>query len=134
LNTIKAFMVGIFFPTLIIPFVLLILKCYGFQNVIYLIFVHFIPIIWGVWNVLYFWVCRRFLPEGEMAGSILTGGSLGLLLALIAIFWFDVPAMFEMEGVVRYPPLIIAPILYAIVWVLVVTPLNKALGIQRAGS
>ncbi len=131
MNTIKAFMVGIFFPSLIIPFVLLILNCLNLNKVIFMIYVHFIPLLWGVWNVLYFWICRHFLPEDEMASSILTGGSLGILVALVAIFWADLPEMFGFEGGIQYIPLVVAPILYAIIWVLVVTPLNKALGIQR---
>ena len=122
MNTIKAFMVGIFFPTLIIPFALLILNYLGFQNVVYLIFIHFIPIAWGVWNVLYFWICRHFLPENAMASSILTGGSLGLLIALIAVFWFDLPDMVGLKEGFEYIPLVVAPILYTIFWAIIVTP------------
>jgi len=130
MNTIKAFMVGIFFPTLIIPFALLILNCLGFQNVTFVIFVHFIPILWGIWNVLYFWICRHFLPADEMASGILTGGFLGLLVALIAVFCIDLPESFGLEGGIQYIPLVVAPILYAIFWVLIVTPLNRALDVR----
>ncbi|NGX57873.1 MAG: hypothetical protein K940chlam3_00770 [Chlamydiae bacterium] len=132
MNTIKAFMVGIFFPTLIIPFALLLHYWLGYQNVIYLIFVHFIPIIWGIWNVLYFWICRHFLPADETMSGILTGGSLGIVVALIAIYWGDLPEILGLKGGIQYFPLVVAPILYAIIWVYVVTPLNKALGIQRS--
>jgi len=123
-------MAGIFLPTILMPFILLIFENLGAGVVVTLIFIHFIPVLWGVWNVLDFWICRRFLPEGKTFRSLLVGGSLGLLVAVIGVFGIELPELIGLKGGWVYSPIVAAPIAYAILWVYVVTPLNHALNVQ----
>lgn len=130
MKTVKAFMVGIFLPTLLMPFFLLLFDELGAGVVITLIFIHFVPFIWGIWNVLDLWVCHYFLPKDKIVSSLIVGGSLGLLVALIGVFGIGVPEMVGLKGGWQYFPLVVAPIVYAILWLVIVTPLNYALDVK----
>jgi hypothetical protein len=130
MNLFRAFIAGTVFPTIFLPVILIIAMYNGKSQLLEVPVVHFIPIIWGIWNLLYFLICKEFLPGGVIGKYILTGGSLGLILALYGVFVVDVPDLLGF-GEYLYYPLIFVPIGYAIVWVIVVKPLNNFLGVKE---
>lgn len=127
---IKMFVAGIIFPSILLPFLLLIALGFGKSQIYTLPLLHFIPIIWGIWNVLYFTVFLEHLPKNSTLRLLITGAVLGLLVALYGVFVLDIPALVGLPPSLTYLPLIGAPILYAICWLFIVNPLNHLLGIH----
>lgn len=118
----RALISGIVFPTLFLP-VLLCLASFLSKPLIYQVpFLHWLPLIWGVWNILYVFILKKWMPIA------VAGGILGLLVALYGVFWLHIPEMLRIESI-RYLPLIGAPLLYALLWRYVVEPTNKMLGL-----
>ena len=62
---------------------------------------------------------------------LVTGAVLGLLVALCGVFWLDLPTLLGMPSTIRYLPLFIAPIIYAILWRYGVKPLNNLLDLKE---
>lgn len=120
---IKEFIAGLALPAFLAPFVL------HFAGPAFALspFVHFIPLVWGVWNVLYFEFARKSLPKSLDARLYLTGAVLGLLVALFGVYYLALP---QQLGVSEELPLIAAPIVYAILWRFIVHPINELLGLK----
>jgi hypothetical protein len=125
----RAFMSGIAIPTALLPIILCIGLALGKNELLSVPLLHYIPVIWGIWNVLYFLVFRDFLPGREGLKYLITGAILGFILACVGVFWLHVPTIVGFTGEVVYYPLVIVPILYAILWAYGVRPLNKVVGI-----
>lgn len=125
----KIFISGLVLPTVLLPFLLLIISEEGKSQLLTLPFIHFLPLIWGIWNVLYFIIFFRFLPENRFFSFAIWGAVLGFLVACYGVFALKIPALFELPN--NYLPLIVGPILYAIFWSCVVEPLNRLLGVYR---
>ncbi|HRD54818.1 MAG TPA: hypothetical protein PLC42_00300 [Parachlamydiaceae bacterium] len=123
----KAFIAGIVVPTIILPIVLLIALYLGKSQILSVAFLHFIPVIWGIWNILYFAFFKNILPEDQNKRLYITGAVLGFLIAVYAIFWLDVPHLINLPESLRYAPLVLAPILYGILWRFLVKDLNEIL-------
>lgn len=131
---IKMFIAGIAFPSTLLPFLLLIAVPFGKPQVLTIPFLHFIPLIWGVWNILYFTCFFKMLPENTTTRLLLTGGVLGFLVAVYGVFGLHIPAILGFPQPLTYLPLVIAPILYAVLWLFIVEPLNHLLGIYEEQS
>lgn len=127
----RAFIAGLVIPSIILPIALCVAYSYGNTQLLEVPIVHWIPVIWGVWNALYFAICKDFLPGGLTIRHFLAGGSLGLLLAFYAVFWLHLPSLIGLPEAYTYWPLLIAPIVYALVWAYLVHPLNKLLGLRE---
>lgn len=125
-----AFAAGAALPALLLPFLLLVLGAAGERALSQQPVFHFLPLIWGVWNVLYFDVCRRFLPGGRTARLLVTGGILGFLVALFAIVVLRIPQTIGITGVWIYAPFVVAPVLYAVLWTWIVGWLNVKVGLK----
>lgn len=130
MNLFRAFIAGTVFPTIVLPILLLCAIFYGKSELLDVPLVHFIPVIWGIWNALYFAFCKNCLPGGVIGRYIISGGILGLILALFAVFVAGIP---EILGFAQYRfyPLVFVPIGYAIVWLVIVKPLNSFLGVRE---
>lgn len=129
----KAFVSGLTLPAVLLPFIFMLVTYSAKElNNSTLVFMHFIPVIWGIWNVLYFAFFRNvsIASFNEDIKIGIWGAILGLLLACIAIFWFNITASISLH-IPHYLPLIIAPILYAILWRYIVKKLNDVLGVGR---
>ncbi|NGX42363.1 MAG: hypothetical protein K940chlam7_00643 [Chlamydiae bacterium] len=130
MNYFRAFIAGTVLPTIVLPILLCTAITYGKPQLLGITFIHMIPVIWGIWNLLYFAICKNFLPGSLTVRYFLTGGSLGLLIAIYGIFWQKVPAALGFEEY-QYYPLVLAPIVYAILWRYVVKPLNDLLCVKE---
>lgn len=130
MNLFRAFIAGIVFPTIVLPVILLVAVYYGKSALLDQPIIHFVPLIWGIWNLLYFAIWWRILPGNAYVRFILAGAILGFLLAVFAVFVTNIPEILGF-GAYRYYPLIAAPIGYAIIWAVVVKPLNKLLNVRE---
>lgn len=125
---VRAFIAGIIVPSVLLPFVLLIAVLNGRGAVLTVPILHFIPMFWGIWNVLYF-AFKDSLPNQLDLRLLLTGAALGLLVAILGVFWVHLPTMMGMDQL-EYYPLLAAPIIYAILWRFVVKPFNDLMGLD----
>ncbi len=130
----KIFIAGITFPSVLFPF--LILAAWAFEKSQYITnpFLHFVPLIWGIWNILYFACFLKVLPENSTIRLLLVGGILGFLVAVFGVFGLNVSVLLGLPKSLTYLPLILAPILYAIFWLFIVNPLTHLLGVFEKPS
>lgn len=131
MNLVKAFVAGVAVPSILLPFLLWGALAFGKPQVLSIAFLHFIPLIWGVWNILYIAVFKRVFPGDANTRLQVAGGVLGLLLAIYAIFHAELPSLLGFSGWLYYLPLIAAPIVYAIIWRYLIKPLNTLLDLQN---
>jgi hypothetical protein len=121
MKEVKAFLSGMAFPATILPFLysgIIGFICAKIQS-----FPMFIPIVFGLWNIL-----RTKLPKKYQTNYWLVGGSLGLIASLFGVFVLDIPGVFF--GLVsewRYMPIILIPILYGAIFRYLVKWLDKIL-------
>lgn len=131
MRSLKMFISGMAFPSFIIPFLLLLAWQTGRSQLLTNPLVHFIPLIWGIWNILYFAFFSKILPGNSRSKLMFTGGILGLLITILGVFWLNIPAQIGLPKSLTYLPLILGPIAYAIFWSLLVGPLNKLLQVEK---
>ena len=127
----RAMVAGVFFPSILLPIILLIASTYGKADLLQVKFFHIIPLLWGGWNILYFAFFKDVFPGSEVVKLLLTGAILGLLVAIIAVFWLRLPEILGLPRHLQLLPLVGAPIGYAILWALVMKPLNKIVGLSK---
>jgi uncharacterized membrane protein len=123
----KSFIAGIIVPTIILPICTLIFLYIGKKEILTIPFLHFIPIIWGFWNMFYFAFLKNVLSDNQNTRLYTTGAILGFLVAIYGVFWFDVPTLIGLPEQIRYLPIIVAPIVYALLWRFLVKDLNHIL-------
>jgi hypothetical protein len=129
MKTLKAFIAGIVFPSILLPALIFALLTWRKPQLLQIFFLHLIPLIWGIWNVSYFAIWKKILPGSLNVRLLVTGALLGLLVAIYGVFWLQVPTLLGMPKNMFYLPLVGAPILYAIAWRLFVKPINDLLGL-----
>lgn len=125
----RAFIAGLVLPSILIPIILCIASHLGHKEVLLIPAIHTIPIAWGIWNILYFAVGQKALPFELNTRLLITGAVLGLLIAIAGIFILHIPTALGLVTPWTYLPLIVGPILYALLWRYVVKPLNVLLGL-----
>lgn len=130
MNYVKAFAAGITVPSIILPVVLYIASTTGHSQILNVLFLHLIPLIWGVWNILHVTFFHELLKKDMNIEWLVSGAVLGLLVATIGVFWIHVPSLTGIPESLTYLPLVAAPIVYAILWRFVVKPLNELLGVE----
>jgi len=128
--SLRAYMAGVAFPTMIIPFVILLVSMdhstvrpFHLQDVVFFP-VGLVPTAWGLWNVLYVRLRRQAnMPIGLFGMALLLPlGSAGyaIQLALGKMLWTPELLMFGL-------PLAIA--LYYLAWKHIVHRLNELVGL-----
>lgn len=130
MNYIRAFIAGLALPSVLIPFLMSLLITLKKPQALDMPFFHFIPIFWGIWNVLFVLVFNKILRGDLGTRMLIAGAILGFLVAVYGVFWLNLPAVLGLSSVWGFLPLIGAPIAYAILWWLVVRPLNALLGVK----
>ena len=120
----RAFLSGILFPTIFLPIVLTINVLFGRREIVDLLCIHYLPLIWGLWNVFYFAYLRSYNLSISAAGAIL-----GFILALVGVFIIGIPQIIGLAGNWTYLPLIAVPLIYALIWRYLVEPVNHIVGI-----
>lgn len=129
MNLVKAFIAGIVIPSLLLPAGLYYAFFSGHREILEFPSVHLLPLVWGIWNALYFASFKHFFLDHENRGLWITGAVLGLLVACYGIFYLHIA--FFGHPHVHYIPLVLAPIVYGILWRFGVKPLNHLLGIEK---
>jgi len=127
MKLLKSFIAGIVVPSIILPILILLAVYLGKSQILTIPFLHFIPVVWGLWNMLYFTVLKNILPENQDMRLLITGAILGFLVASFGTFYLDVPHLVGLPDQIYYLPLIAGPILYAILWRFLVKDLNHIL-------
>lgn len=127
MNYVKAFMAGVALPSLILPIILGIMLLLGKPQAFAIPLPHFIPPLWGFWNILYFVVFKKIFPKDINTSYLLTGAILGLLVASYGVFYSHIPTLLGWPESLHFLPLVIGPLLYAILWRFIVKPLNNLL-------
>jgi len=123
---VKTFIAGMVFPGTVLPFVLLTIWYLGRINILETLPVYLVPIVWGIWNILYVAIGNHCPIKRENLRLLVTGATLGFLIASIGVFLFDViDVLFSVRGFITYVPLFMAPLIYAILWRYVVKYINK---------
>lgn len=125
----KAFVAGIVIPATILQIATIIEFFIGWPPIKQSYFFHQLPIVWAVWNVLYVGYFIKIWPSNKTASYLIHGAVLGLLL-LVPAFLLAIPKMLGFAGEGQYIPVIIVPVIYALIWVIGVRPLNRVFGIE----
>jgi hypothetical protein len=126
----RALIAGVFLPSLILPFILIFAFSYGKPEVSQIESLHFIPLLWGFWNILYLALFKEIFPGWEWVKMLLAGALLGLLVAIVGVFWLRLPEALGLPRHLQLLPLVGAPIIYAVLWAFILMPLNKIVGIK----
>lgn len=124
----KAFIAGIVVPSIILPFGLYFAASHGNHQVLGLTSLHFLPLVWGLWNVLYFAFFKNFFKDQNIR-LLVTGAVLGFLVAAYAVYHLHIGAVLG-HPQLHYLPLVVAPIVYALLWRFAVKPVNDLVGLQ----
>lgn len=124
---IRMFIAGFVLPSLAIPFLLLVAVLMGRSHLLEIPFLHFIPLIWGFWNIFHRTVLAKSFPGNPTLQYLITGAILGLIVAVCGI-WAGITEVLNISFTL---PLLFLPFLYAILWAFVVEPLNGFLGVKK---
>lgn len=124
---IKAFMVGLTLPSILLPLALFTGVAAGKPEILNILILHSLPILWGLWNILFLLFFRWLQPGNVNASYLLMGGLLGLFLAIYGVFGLDLPGLLGIHPPLSYLALVVVPLIYALLWSLFVKPLNQAI-------
>lgn len=131
---VRIFIAGMAFPSILLPFLFFLAWVFGKTQIFSIPFLHFIPLIWGIWNILYFTYFLKKFPQNPTVRLLITGGILGFLIAIYGVFVLNIPTLMGFPKSFTYLPLIVVPILYAVFWLFIVQPLNRMLGVNEMGE
>jgi len=131
---IKYFSAGLLFPAVFLPIVFGVLCAFGHQSVRsgHLIVIPLaIPIVFGLWNILYFLIGDKCPIKSRYCRLWAHGVILGLLLAPIGVFCFQVPQrLFGLTGNWIYLAFVFVPLIYGVIWRYVIHYLNQTFGLN----
>src|SRR5262249_39800594 len=99
---IKMLIAGVAFPSIVLPCLLAISLFFGREQILTIPFLHFIPLIWGIWNIFYFTHFVYLLPQNKTLSLFITGAVLGFLIALYGVFGLHIPEMLHLPKTWTY--------------------------------
>lgn len=123
----KPFLAGMALPSFMLPFICILFYLFKGEYSVFLLIVPFVPLVWGIWNVL-FVNFENVSPIIDREINIwLWGAFLGLLfVSLMSVF--DLPKMiFNIQGFMSYGIFFIVPLIYGLVWRYFVKYFNECL-------
>lgn len=92
----------------------------------------YLPLLFGITNVIYIWIGDRCPITGLNARLFTTGAILGFIVAIIGVFIINIPTLvFGLTGSLRYLPIILVPIIYGIIFRYIIKWLNVLLGLSN---
>ena len=131
---VKAFIAGLAFPATVFPILYSGVYLGGqgeVRTVPVQFFPLFIPLVFGLWNDLYFLIGKRCPVRDRNVRLWAHGGILGFLAAVFGVFVIGIPALlFNVTGGIQYLPLVVVPIVYGLIWRYVVKYLNDLVGLD----
>jgi len=127
----KAFVAGMLLPAVIAPFLIafLVLKGEG-AAVASLPFLYFGPLVWGLWNMLFF-ATKQLVPVNNRNHKIgIYGAVYGLFTALINTLGFEFTSKITIlpESMI-FMSIILYPVILYFVWKYVINALNFILDV-----
>lgn len=131
MNYLRAFIAGLVIPSVLLPIAACLAIRLGKPQLLEVGGAYWMPVIWGIWNVLFVGL-GRILPFSYDVRLFIKGALLGLLVAAYAIFWVHVPEIAGFPERWKYLPLIVAPLAYALLWRYGVKWLNALLGVKTS--
>jgi hypothetical protein len=127
MKILKPLLAGIALPTFILPFICVFLYLFKGEYSIFLLIAPFIPLLWGIWNIL-FVNFENVSPIIDREINIWLWGALLGLLFVSFVSLFGLPKrIFNIEGFMSYGIFFIVPVAYGIVWRYFVKTFNEAL-------
>jgi len=126
----KAFIAGLAFPATIFPIIYFIISSVEGLAVLRTLPIYFVPLAWGVWNVIYFAVGKKCPIVKQNLRLYAHGAILGFIAALLVVFAFKIPLLLGATGSFIYAPLVVAPAIYSILWRYFVKYLNSLIGLE----
>lgn len=131
---VKAFIAGMALPAVVLPIIytLLYFNVRGLITARTLQFVPmFLPLAWGLANALCVKVQEDLKPRSINNSLLITGACLGFLVAVFGIFIAHIPTRVFGPNIdsLQFLPLILVPIIYALLFRYVVKWLNKLVGV-----
>ena len=123
----KPFLAGMILPAFMLPFITIILYVFRGEYSHFFLIAPFIPLIWGIWNILFI-NFETISPIIDRDINIwLWGSLLGLILISIATLFSIPKEIYKIEGFMSYGIFFLAPIVYGIVWRYFVKYFNETL-------
>jgi len=121
----RAFIAGLALPCVYIPFIYWLSYYVNALSQIRSIPIYLIPIAWGIWNVVQLWSSEITLKKFRLGAF---GAILGLTIASIAESAFNIH---NIIGTPPFLPLLMAPVVYFIVWEYILKHVNKLVGLEE---
>ncbi len=129
---VKAFIAGLTLPAVVLP-IMYTLLYFNVRNIFTqhaLQFIPmFLPLAWGVANLVFAHLNKETHTKGANSGLVITGACLGFLVAVFGVFIAHVPSILFGKGQYQYLPLLIVPVVYAILFRYVVKWFNKLIAV-----
>jgi hypothetical protein len=130
---VKAFIAGMALPAVLLPiaYTMLYLNIHSVVTQHTLQFIPmYLPLAWGVANAIFFAMQGEGSTKNANSGLIVTGACLGFLVAVFGVFVAHIPTMvFGNLRDMQYAPLVVVPVVYAILFRYVVKWINKTVGV-----
>lgn len=123
----KPLLAGMILPAVMLPFICILFYIFKGEFSIFHLIAPFVPLIWGLWNIL-FVNFENISPIIDRDINIwLWGIFLGLVfVSLFSLFGLP-KAIFNIQGFMTYGIFFIVPLIYGIVWRYFVKYFNEAL-------
>lgn len=125
---IKAFIAGLALPATVLPVVYLILylNIGAVRNLPLQFIPLYMPLVWGVWNIGYFYLADKYPVKDRNKRYFLIGCPLGLIWALFAVFILELPELFGIP-ISKYVFIFIVPLFFGLIWMTAVKYFNDLL-------
>lgn len=130
---IRAFVAGMLFPAVFLPIAytfMYIFKIHNLHTQVLQFVPMYIPILFGLTNVLY---VQRVIGESTRHANKklwLTGIVFGLIIAAFGVYVLHLPTViFGFTNAIQYAPLIIIPIFYGAIFRFIIKWLNKIIAV-----
>ncbi len=135
MNPLKSFLAGLVFPAVVLPFFYLFLYFWGIgeiPNAPVQFVPLFLPLLFGIVNLFYVKINEQYSGATEDRRLWWTGIVMGLAVAVLGVFVLDLPILlFRLSGGWQYVPLVLAPLLYGLIWRYVIKALNRYLKVEE---
>lgn len=130
---VKAFVAGMSFPAIVLPVIYTLMylnvRSVALQHALQFIPMY-LPLVWGIANAINAKLQKDATGKKANHSLIVTGACLGFLVAVFGVFVANIPMkVFAHIQHGQYLPLIVLPVVYAILFRYVVKWFNKLVGV-----
>ncbi len=126
---VKTFAAGMLFPAVFLPLVytvLYVLELHNMPSEPLQFIPMYIPILFGITNVLYMRLQESAATQDINLGFWITGAILGFVVAVFGIYVLHLPVIvFGLSGCMQLLPMLVVPVVYGAIFRYIVKRLNK---------